>query len=98
MTKETETVKEKDPNILKEFVLPVSGKKVSIMKANGRAFLRAKILVGNKADELDFALAAEIMLFDGEKILYEDILEMAVMDTVTVALEMGKFLNGTQSE
>lgn len=86
----------KDPNVIREFKLPASGKHVTVMKATGREYIKAKIKVGGKYDELDFAIASEIMLFDGKKMMYEDILDMDISDVIKIDLEAGKLLAGIQ--
>jgi hypothetical protein len=70
-------------------ILP-SGKNASIRKGFGRDLMRAQRVVGTSSDPtaIIFALIAELVEIDGEKILYEDLLAMDLNDVLALQSEV----------
>jgi hypothetical protein len=76
----------KDQSLL---VLP-SGKNAVIRKGFGRDLMRAQRVVGTSSDPtaVVFALIAELVEIDGEKIVYEDLLAMDLNDVLALQSEV----------
>ena len=70
-------------------VLP-SGKSAAIRKGCGRDLMRAQRVVGasNDPNAVVFALIAELVEIDGEKIVYEDLLAMDLNDVLALQSEV----------
>ncbi len=70
-------------------VLP-SGKTALIRKGCGRDLMRAQRVVGTSSDPtaVVFALIAELVEIDGEKIVYEDLLAMDLNDVLSLQSEV----------
>ena len=70
-------------------VLP-SGKAALIRKGCGRDLMRAQRAVGTSSDPtaVVFALIAELVEIDGEKIVYEDLLAMDLNDVLALQSEV----------
>lgn len=70
-------------------ILP-SGKRAAIRKGCGRDLMRAQRVVGasNDPNAVVFALIAELVEIDGEKIVYEDLLAMDLMDVLALQSEV----------
>lgn len=76
----------------KELTLP-SGKIATIEKGKGKDLLQAQIKA-KTADEIPYALIAELAEIDGQKLVYEDILEMDLEDVIALQGEIsGKLQN-----
>ena len=74
----------------KELTLP-SGKIAIIEKGKGKDLLQAQIKAKN-SDEIPYALIAELVEIDGQKLVYEDILELDLEDVIALQGEIsGKF-------
>lgn len=74
----------------KELILP-SGKNASIKKGIGYDLLQAQ-QKAKSAEEIPYALIAELCEIDGKKLVYEEILELDLADVVALQGElMGKF-------
>src|ERR1700693_4497001 len=76
----------KDRSLL---VLP-SGKNATIQRGVGRDLMRAQRVVGASTDPtaVVFALIAELVEIDGEKIVYEDLLAMDLNDVLALQSEV----------
>ena len=73
-----------------ELVLP-SGKKVTIESGKGFHLLNAQ-RKAKTSEEITFALIAELAEVDGQKIVYEDLLEYDLEDVLALQGEIsGKF-------
>jgi len=70
-------------------ILP-SGKTALIRKGVGRDLMRAQRVVGSSSDPtaVVFALIAELVEIDGEKIVYEDLLAMDLNDVLALQSEV----------
>ena len=78
----------------KELVLP-SGKIAIIEKGKGKDLLQAQ-MKAKTSDEIPYAELAEI---DGQKLVYEDILEMDLEDVIALQGEIsGKLTTGKAKE
>ena len=76
--------------MLKELTLP-SGKIAIIEKGKGKDLLQAQIKA-KTSDENPYALIAELVEIDGQKLVYEDILELDLEDVIALQGEIsGKF-------
>jgi hypothetical protein len=84
--RETLEADSKDRSLL---VLP-SGKTAVIRKGFGRDLMRAQRVVGVSTDPtaVVFALIAELVEIDGEKIVYEDLLAMDLNDVLALQSEV----------
>ena len=72
----------------KAFELP-SGARAEIRKGMGRDLMRAqRAVAGGDASAVVFALIAELVLIDGRKIVYEDVLEMDLADVMALQAEV----------
>lgn len=75
---------------MKEMILP-SGKKATIKDGKGRDLLNSQ-RKAKSAEEIAYALLAELTEIDGQKLIYEDILEMDIKDVLALQMEiMGNF-------
>ena len=76
----------KERNLL---ILP-SGRSAAIRKGVGRDLMRAQRVVGLSSDPnaVVFALIAELVEIDGEKIVYEDLLAMDLNDVLALQSEV----------
>jgi ethanolamine utilization cobalamin adenosyltransferase len=80
---------------VKKIQLP-SGKTAVIKDGQGKNLLMAQRIAGNP-DEVAFALTAELVEIDGQKIVFEDILEMPLADVIKLQAEVtGDFLSVMQ--
>lgn len=78
----------------KTLTLP-SGKKAVINPGRGYDLLQAQMKAKN-SEEIPYALIAELVEIDEQKLVYEDILELDLADVVVLQGEIsGKFLNVT---
>jgi hypothetical protein len=70
-------------------ILP-SGKSAAIRRGLGRDLMRAQRVVGVSSDPnaVVFALIAELVEIDGEKIVYEDLLAMDLNDVLALQSEV----------
>lgn len=76
----------------KTITLP-SGKVASLEQGKGRDLLQAQTKA-KTPEEITYALIAELTEIDGQKLVYEDILEMDLADVLTLQSEVsGKFQN-----
>ena len=81
----------------KELTLP-SGKIAIIEKGKGKDLLQAQIKA-KTSDEIPYALIAELVEIDGQKLVYEDILEMDLEDVLSLQGEIsGKLVVGKAKE
>lgn len=75
---------------MREVILP-SGKKATIKDGKGRDLLNAQ-RKAKSAEEIAYALLAELTEIEGQKLIYEDILEMDIKDVIALQMEiMGNF-------
>lgn len=75
---------------MKKITLP-SGKQVVIKDGKGRDLLNAQ-RKAKTAEEIVYALLAELTEIDGQKLIYEDILEMDIKDVLALQMEvLGNF-------
>lgn len=80
----------------KELILP-SGKTALIRKGIGYDLLQAQ-QKAKSTEEIPYALIAELCEIDGQKLVYEDILELDLVDVVALQGElMGKFPQTSQT-
>lgn len=76
--------------MVKELTLP-SGKTATIRDGKGKDLLQAQIKAKN-SEEIPYALIAELCEIEGQNLVYEDILEMALSDVIALQAEIsGKF-------
>ena len=66
----------------KELILP-SGKTATIKKGKGIDLLKAQ-QNANSSDEIPYALLAQLCEIDGNKVVYEDILELDLEDVIAL--------------
>jgi hypothetical protein len=80
---------EAEPKDRSVLVLP-SGRSAAIRKGFGRDLMRAQRVVGISSDPnaVVFALIAELVEIDGEKLLYEDLLAMDLNDVLALQSEV----------
>jgi len=71
---------------LKEIKLP-SGKMAKVRKAKGRDLLKAQ-RVAQRQDELSYALLAEITEIDGQRMVYEDFMDLDLEDILILQEEI----------
>lgn len=75
---------------MNEIILP-SGKRAVIKEGKGRDLLNAQ-RKAKSAEEIVYALLAELVEIEGEKLVYEDIFEMNIKDVIVLQAElMGNF-------
>lgn len=79
----------------KSLTLP-SGKIAMIENGKGRDLLQAQ-MKAKTADEIPYALIAELVEIDGEKLVYEDILELDLEDVITLQTEVSGKLQGAKT-
>lgn len=79
----------------KKLILP-SGKTATIENGKGRDLLQAQ-MKAKTADEIPYALIAELVEIDGQKLVYEDILELDLEDVITLQAEVSGKLQGTKA-
>ena len=86
----------------KTITLP-SGKIATVKQGRGFDLLQAQIKA-KTSEEIPYALIAELTEIDGQKLVYEDILELDLPDVIALQAELsGKFQNtvtptGTKTE
>lgn len=78
----------------KTLTLP-SGKIATIENGKGRDLLQAQ-MKAKTADEIPYALIAELVEIDGQKLVYEDILELDLEDVITLQTEVSGKLQGAK--
>lgn len=78
----------------KELILP-SGKIATIENGKGRDLLQAQ-MKAKTADEIPYALIAELVEIDGQKLVYEDILELDLEDVIALQAEVSGKLQGAK--
>ena len=80
---------EAEPKDRSLLILP-SGKNATIRRGFGRDLMRAQRVVGVSGDPtaVVFALIAELVEIDGEKIVYEDLLAMDLNDVLALQSEV----------
>lgn len=75
----------------KTLTLP-SGKKATIHQGKGIDLLHAQ-QKAKSSEEIPYALLAELAEIDGQKLIYEDLLDLDLEDVVALQAELsGKFL------
>lgn len=80
---------------MKEITLP-SGKKAVIRDGKGKDLLNAQ-RIAQSPDEIIYALLAELVMIDGTKHVYEDVLEMPLTDVLVLQGEItGNFIFASQ--
>lgn len=77
----------------KTLTLP-SGKIATFEKGKGKDLLQAQIKA-KTSDEIPYALLAELCEIDGQKLVYEDILELDLEDVIALQAEISGKLQGT---
>ena len=76
----------------KSITLP-SGKIATVRPGRGYDLLQAQ-LKAKTSEEIPYALIAELTEIDGQKLVYEDILELDLSDVIALQAELsGKFQN-----
>ena len=81
----------------KTITLP-SGKVATIHKGVGFDLLQAQ-MKAKTAEEIPYALIAELVEIDGNKLVYEDILQLDLTDVITLQAEIsGKFETKKQAQ
>lgn len=78
----------------KTLTLP-SGKTATIENGKGRDLLQAQ-MKAKTADEIPYALIAELVEIDGQKLVYEDILDLNLEDVITLQAEVSGKLQGAK--
>ncbi len=78
----------------KTLTLP-SGKIATIENGKGRDLLQAQ-MKAKTADEIPYALIAELVEIDGQKLVYEDILELDLEDVIALQAEFSGKLQGAK--
>lgn len=79
----------------KTLTLP-SGKIATLEQGKGRDLLQAQIKA-KTSDEIPYALLAELCEIDGQKLVYEDILELDLEDVIALQSEISGKLQGTKT-
>ena len=73
-----------------------SGKTATLRKGRGFDLLQAQIKA-KTSEEIPYALIAELTEIDGQKLVYEDILELDLSDVIALQAELsGKFQTTAQ--
>jgi len=81
----------------KKITLP-SGKIATLRKGRGFDLLQAQ-QKAKTSEEIPYALIAELAEIDGQKLVYEDILELDLEDVITLQAEIsGKFTEAKAKE
>lgn len=76
--------------MIKTLTLP-SGKIAKLQKGRGYDLLQAQ-MKAKTSEEIPYALLAELAEIDGQKLVYEDILELDLEDVITLQAALsGKF-------
>lgn len=70
------------------FTLP-SGVRVNMMPGKGRDLLAAQRVAGSDSHQVMYALAAGLCLFDGERKVMEDVLDMPLGDVMQLMTKIG---------
>lgn len=79
----------------KTITLP-SGKIATVRQGRGFDLLQAQIKA-KTSEEIPYALIAELTEIDGQKLVYEDILELDLTDVIALQAELsGKFQSTAQ--
>ena len=71
---------------MKQITLP-SQRTAIIRDGNGQSLLNAQ-RTARQPDEIPYALVAELVEIDEQKIVYEDVLEMHIADVLTLIAEV----------
>ncbi len=79
----------------KTLTLP-SGKIATFEKGKGKDLLQAQIKA-KTSDEIPYALLAELCEIDGQKLVYEDILELDLEDVITLQAEISGKLQSVKT-
>ena len=81
----------------KTLILP-SGKVATLKKSRGYDLLQAQ-QKAKTSEEIPYALIAELTEIDGQKLVYEDILELDLEDVIALQAEIsGKFTEAKATE
>lgn len=80
----------------KTLTLP-SGKIAVLEKGKGRDLLQAQ-MKAKTSEEIPYALIAELVEIDGNKLVYEDILEMDLEDVIALQAEISGKLQTVKTE
>ena len=72
-----------------------SGKIAILEQGKGRDLLQAQ-MKAKTSDEIPYALLAELCEIDGQKLVYEDILELDLEDVIVLQAEISGKLQGTK--
>jgi hypothetical protein len=80
---------------MKTVILP-SGKTANIEQGKGHHLLQAQ-RKAKTADEIPYALIAELTEIEGQKLVYEDILELDIADVTTLLTEVNSISGNVQS-
>lgn len=80
----------------KELTLP-SGKVAVIEKGKGKDLLQAQ-MKAKASDEIPYALIAELVEIDGQKLVYEDILELDLEDVIALQGEISGKLTAVKAK
>lgn len=80
----------------RELILP-SGKTATIKKGRGIDLLNAQKNT-NSSDEIPYALIAQLCEIDGQKVVYEDILELDLEDVIALQNEITGVLKVKKAE
>ena len=79
----------------KNITLP-SGRTATVRQGRGYDLLQAQIKA-KTSEEIPYALIAELTEIDGQKLVYEDILELDLSDVIALQAELsGKFQTTAQ--
>ena len=78
----------------KTLTLP-SGKIATFEKGKGKDLLQAQ-MKAKTSDEIPYALLAELCEIDGQKLVYEDILELDLEDVIALQAEISRKLQGVK--
>ena len=70
----------------RELTLP-SGKTAVLEQGKGKDLLQAQ-MKAKTSEEIPYALIAELVEIDGQKLVYEDILEMELSDVIALQAEI----------
>ena len=79
----------------KTLTLP-SGKIATFEKGRGKDLLQAQIKA-KTSDEIPYALLAELCEIDGQKLVYEDILELDLEDVIALQAEISGKLQSVKT-
>ena len=79
----------------KTLTLP-SGKIATFEKGKGKDLLQAQ-MKAKTSDEIPYALLAELCEIDGQKLVYEDILELDLEDVIALQAEISGKLQGAKT-